>query len=96
MGVPTAQVPIVAGERPGRLSRLLRPLAFMSLPTAVLVLLFLVPMGILVYFSFQYGDLTGQTGFTFTNFTDILSDPLYREIAWTTFQIATIAMIAIA
>lgn len=89
-----ADIPTVAGERPGRFSRLLRPLAFMSLPTAVLIALFLVPMGILVYFSFQYGDLTGSTGFTLSNFTDILSDPLYRKIALTTFEIATIAMIA--
>jgi len=94
MGVPAAHVPTVAGERPSRFSKLLRPFAFMSMPTAVLVLLFLVPMGILVYFSFQYGDLTGQSGFTFSNFSDILSDPLYREIALTTFEIATIAMIA--
>jgi spermidine/putrescine transport system permease protein len=89
-----ADVPSVAGERPGRFSKLLRPFAFMSLPTAVLVLLFLVPMGILVYFSFQYGDLTGQSGFTLSNFTDILGDSLYRKIALTTFEIATIAMIA--
>jgi spermidine/putrescine transport system permease protein len=94
MGVPAASVPTVAGERPSRFKKLLRPLAFMSLPTAVLALFFLIPMGILVYFSFQYGDLTGQSGFTFTNFSDILSDPLYREIALTTFEIATIAMIA--
>ena len=94
MGVPMAEIPTVAGERPGRLSKLMRPFAFMSLPTAVLVLLFLVPMGILVYFSFQYGDLTGDSGFTLTNFSDIISDPLYREIALTTFQIATIAMVA--
>jgi len=94
MGVPMADVPSVAGERPGRFSKLLRPVAFMSLPTAVLVALFLVPMGILVYFSFQYGDLTGSSGFTFSNFTDILGDPLYRKIALTTFEIATIAMIA--
>jgi len=66
----------------------------MSLPTATLIFLFLVPMGILAWFSFQYGDLSGNSGFTFTNFTDILGDSLYREIAWTTFQIATIAMIA--
>ena len=81
MGVPMANLPTVTGERPGRLSRMLRPLAFMSLPTAVLVLLFLVPMGILVYFSFQYGDLTDEAGFPLTTFIDILSDPLYRDIA---------------
>jgi spermidine/putrescine transport system permease protein len=85
---------IVTGERPSRLNRLLKPLAFMSLPTAVLVVLFLVPMGILAAFSFQYGDLTGESGFTFTNFTDILGDSLYGEIALTTLEIATIAMIA--
>jgi len=91
---PASPVPIVVGERPSRFRKLLKPLAFMSLPTAVLVVLFLIPMGVLAYFSFQYGDLTGQSGFTTSNFTDILSDSLYREIAWTTFQIATIAMIA--
>ncbi|MEZ5077643.1 MAG: ABC transporter permease [Solirubrobacterales bacterium] len=91
---PAAALPAVAGERPSRLRRLLRPLAFMSLPTAVLIVLFLVPMGILAYFSFEYGDLTGQAGFTLTNFTDILTDPLYRKIALTTFEIATIAMLA--
>lgn len=94
MGVPMAEIPTVTGERRSRLSKLLRPLAFMTLPTAVLVLLFLIPMGILVYFSFQHGDLTGQSGFTFSNFTDILTESLYREIALTTLEIATIAMVA--
>lgn len=94
MGIPTTPGITVTGERPSRLTKLLRPLAFMSLPTAVLAVLFLIPMGILVYFSFQYGDLTGQAGFTISNFTDTLTDPLYREIALTTFEIATIAMIA--
>ncbi len=94
MGVPTTPQITIAGERPSRLSKLLRPLAFMSLPTAVLAVLFLIPMGILVYFSFEYGDLTGESGFTLSNFTDILTDPLYREIALTTFEIATIAMVS--
>ncbi len=89
-----APMPVVAGEQPSPIRKLLRPLAFMSLPTAVLVMLFLAPMGILAWYSFQYGDLTGQSGFTLTNFTDILTDPLYRDVAITTFQIATIAMIA--
>ncbi|MGK2932550.1 MAG: ABC transporter permease, partial [Solirubrobacterales bacterium] len=91
---PASPVPVVVGERPSALRKLLRPLAFMTLPTATLAFLFLLPMGILAYFSFQYGDLSGQSGFTLTNFTDIIGDSLYREIAWTTFQIATIAMIA--
>ena len=32
-------------------------------------------------------------GFTLTNFTDILGDELYRDVALTTFQIATAAML---
>lgn len=88
-----ASVPVV-GERPSAFRKFLKPFAFMSLPTATLFILFLMPMAILAWFSFQYGDLSGNSGFTFTNFTDILGDSLYREIAWTTFQIATIAMIA--
>ncbi|MBS1675950.1 MAG: ABC transporter permease [Actinobacteria bacterium] len=82
------------GRRPSRLTRLLRPLAFMTLPTATLIVLFLIPMGILFVYSFEYGPLTGSSGFTLTNFTGFLSEPLYGRIAWTTFQIATIAMLA--
>lgn len=83
----------LAGERPSRLRKLLRPLAFMSWPTAFLLVFFLIPMAILAVYSFEYGPLTGQTGFTFSNFTDILSESLYARIAWTTFEIATIAML---
>ena len=38
-------------------------------------------------------DQRRRFNFTFTNFTDVISDPLYREVAWTTFEIATIAML---
>ena len=41
----------------------------------------------------QYGVLSGSSGFTLTNFTDVLGDPLYRDVALTTFQIATVAML---
>jgi spermidine/putrescine transport system permease protein len=41
----------------------------------------------------QFGILSGSTGFTFTNFTSVLQDPLYRDVAWTTVQIATAAML---
>ena len=45
--------------------------------------------------AFDRGLLDGGVGFnlTLTNFTDVISDPLYREVALTTFQIATAAMI---
>jgi spermidine/putrescine transport system permease protein len=74
--------------------RALPPLGFMSLPTALLVVFFLVPMVILAVISFEWGPLSGHSGFTTSNFTSIFSDPLYRHVAVTTFEIATIAMLA--
>ncbi|MFI5122789.1 MAG: ABC transporter permease, partial [Vicinamibacteria bacterium] len=62
-------------------------------PAAVLGLLFLGPMIVMLVISLQYGILSGSSGFTLTNFTDVLGDPLYREVALTTFEIATIAML---
>ncbi len=82
-----------AGHRPSRASKLLRPLAFLIGPTAVLALFFIGPMVVMLVISLQYGVLSGQDGFTFSNFTNALTDPLYREVAWTTVQIATIAML---
>jgi spermidine/putrescine transport system permease protein len=74
-------------------TRVLRPLAFLSGPAAVLALLFVAPMAVMLVISLQYGILSGSSGFTFTNYTDVFSDPLYREVAWTTVQIATTAML---
>jgi ABC-type spermidine/putrescine transport system permease subunit I len=82
-----------AGHRPGRAGKLLRPLAFLVGPTAVLALFFIGPMVVMLVISLQYGVLSGQSGFTLSNFTDAISDPLYRDVAWTTVQIATIAML---
>ena len=88
-----ASLPVPSGGRgTSRLRRALRPLAFVSAPAAVLGVLFLGPMLVMLVISLQYGVLSGSSGFTASNFTDALSDPLYREIAFTTLQIATIAM----
>ena len=81
-------------RRGSRWRALRRPLAFVSPPTAVLVVFFLVPMAILAVISFEWGPLSGNSGFTLHNFTSILQDPLYRRVAVTTFEIATIAMLA--
>ena len=82
-----------AQRRRGRAGKLLRPLAFLTGPAAVLALFFLGPMIVMLAISLQYGVLSGQSGFTLSNFTDAVSDPLYRDVAWTTIQIATIAML---
>jgi spermidine/putrescine transport system permease protein len=82
------------GARRSILRRAVPSLGFMTLPTALLVVFFLVPMMILAIISFEWGPLSGHTGFTTTNFTSIFDDPLYRRVALTTFEIATIAMLA--
>jgi spermidine/putrescine transport system permease protein len=89
----SASAPLGRSARSRRGRSLLRPLAFMSVPTAVLVLFFLTPMLVMLAIALQHGILSGQSGFTLTNFTDIVGDELYREVAWTTLQIATAAML---
>ena len=71
----------------------LRPLAFLGVPAGLLAIFFLAPMVVMLVIALQYGILSGNEGWTLTNFGDVLSDPLYRDVAWTTFQIATLAMI---
>jgi spermidine/putrescine transport system permease protein len=85
--------PVVAKRTRKRAGGVLRPLAFLAGPSAVLALLFVAPMAVMLVISLQYGVLTGSSGFTVTNYTNVFTDPLYREVAWTTFQIATIAML---
>ncbi|MGH2987130.1 MAG: ABC transporter permease [Solirubrobacterales bacterium] len=89
----SASLPIEqpAGRR--RRRSLLRSLAFMSAPTAILGLFFLAPMLVMLGIALQHGLLSGASGFTLSNFTDILDDALYRDVAWTTLQIATAAMV---
>lgn len=72
----------------------LRPLGFLGPSTALLALFFLTPMLVMLGVALQHGVLSGQQGWTLTNFTNSLTDPLYRDVAWTTVQIATAAMLA--
>src|SRR5881394_1462351 len=89
---------VSAGRRraAARRWRLVRPLAFMSLPTGVLLCFFLAPMAILAVISFEWGPLSGQAGATFHNFTSIVTDPLYRRVTLTTFEIAMVAQLIVA
>jgi spermidine/putrescine transport system permease protein len=82
-----------AAGRRSPLRSLLRPLAFMSAPTALLGAFFLAPMVVMLVIALQHGVLSGQSGFTLSNFTDVLGDPLYRDVAVTTVLIATTAMV---
>ena len=90
----SASIPAPAGQR-SRSRRWLQPLAFLGTPTALLLLLFLGPMLVMLGVALDRGLLDGGVGFnpTLTNFTDVITDPLYRDVALTTFEIATAAMI---
>jgi spermidine/putrescine transport system permease protein len=90
----SASIPAPAGQR-SRSRRWLQPLAFLGTPTALLLLLFLGPMLVMLGVALDRGLLDGGVGFnpTLTNFTDVIADPLYRDVALTTFEIATAAMI---
>ena len=89
----SASVPAPGVPRRSRRRSLLRPLAFMSAPMGVLLLFFVAPMVVMLVIALQYGVLSGQSGFTLSNFTDVLGDDLYRDVALTTVQIATAAMV---
>ena len=89
----SAALPAPVAGRRSRLRSLLRPLAFMSAPTALLGAFFLAPMVVMLVIALQHGVLSGQSGFTLSNFTDVLGDPLYRDVAVTTVLIATTAMV---
>ena len=90
----SASIPAPAGQR-SRSRRWLQPLAFLGTPTALLLLLFLGPMLVMLGVALDRGLLDGGVGFnpTLTNFTDVITDPLYRDVALNTFEIATAAMI---
>ncbi len=72
----------------------LRPVAFLTAPIAVILLLFVAPLIILVIMSFRFESLYGfQTGWTLENFRLLFTDPIYRGVAKDTLIIATTAMI---
>ncbi len=65
---------------------------YASLPTAVLLLLFVGPMVILLYYSFQESSFGQTTGWTLENYTSILSDPTYGKVMLSTVVICTVSM----
>ena len=93
MSVVAAAPPRVRGKR-GILRRSLRPLAYLWCPTGLLILFFLVPMVIMLKISFHHESLYDfRTGWTFDNYREIITDPIYRQVALDTFWIASAAMI---
>ncbi|MFI5123197.1 MAG: sugar ABC transporter permease, partial [Vicinamibacteria bacterium] len=65
-----ASLPTAKRRRRG--GGLQRSLPFLIGPAAVLALFFLGPMVAMLIISLQYAILSGSSGFTLTNFTDVL------------------------
>jgi spermidine/putrescine transport system permease protein len=82
------------GARSRRFARRLRPLAYLWSPVGLLLLFFLAPLAIMFVISLEYDSLyTSHSGFTLSNYTGILTEGLYRQVALDTFVIATAAML---
>ena len=62
-------------------------------PVTLLVVLFLGPMVIMAAMSLLKFPPNTASGYTFSHYVDVLTNPLNVKIAWTTFWIATTAMI---
>jgi len=71
--------------------RALTPWALLLTPVGLVIALFVAPLAILLMISLQVGPAT-ETTYSISNYTDILGDETYRQVAWDTFMIASIAM----
>jgi spermidine/putrescine transport system permease protein len=84
----------VRRSKAGQAGRRWLPVAYLSAPMMVLVVLFLVPMVILFLISIGLGIANQENVWTFDHYTQLFQDPLYWHVAKTTVIIATSAMIA--
>jgi ABC-type spermidine/putrescine transport system permease subunit I len=66
---------------------------YAAAPTAVLAALFIGPMLILLYYSFQETSFGVSKGWTLDNYTGVLTDPTYAKVMMTTVIICTAAML---
>jgi spermidine/putrescine transport system permease protein len=66
---------------------------YATAPTAVLLALFVGPMLILFYYSFQRYSLGGAGGWTVRNYTSVITDPIYGKVMLTTVVICTVSML---
>jgi spermidine/putrescine transport system permease protein len=82
----------VQGPRPTRRSRG-GAFAILFAPVSLLIVLFLVPMLLMFQVSTLVDPFDPDSGSTLQHFANVLTDPLNRKIAVTTFLIASTAMV---
>jgi spermidine/putrescine transport system permease protein len=75
------------------LRRRLTVFGFLFSPVGLLVVFFVAPMAIMLQVSFEHSSAYSlETGYTLDNYREILTNPLYRDVARDTLVIATAAM----
>jgi spermidine/putrescine transport system permease protein len=80
--------------RGARMRRRMTPLGFLFSPVGLLILFFVAPMAIMLQVSFEHNSAYSfETGYTLANYREILTNPLYRDVARDTLVIATAAMV---
>jgi ABC-type spermidine/putrescine transport system permease subunit I len=90
---------MTSGTPPGgridwrRRTHALTPWWLLSAPLVLLGLFFVAPLLTLFLIGFQYNSLLHVGGWTLSNFSTIFRTESYREIAVTTFEIATATML---
>jgi spermidine/putrescine transport system permease protein len=77
-------------ESPARVSA--RVAGYAMPPSFWLVVLFCGPLALLLWMSFQHRSITGTSGFTFDNYSTILTDPTYLKVMWNTVLTCTVSM----
>jgi spermidine/putrescine transport system permease protein len=66
---------------------------YAAAPTAALIALFVGPMLLLFWYSFQHASLGNTGGFTLSNYASILTDHTYLKVMITTVFICSVSMI---
>jgi ABC-type spermidine/putrescine transport system permease subunit I len=91
LDAPSIGVPPPQGRRPRR--RRFTHWRYLAIPTALLVLFFLTPMVLMVRMSLLKYAPSTFGGYSWEHYTNVLTDPIYRRVAVTTFVIATAAQL---
>ncbi|TMK61322.1 MAG: ABC transporter permease [Actinobacteria bacterium] len=66
---------------------------YLAIPTALLVVFFLAPMVLMVRMSLLRYPPSTLGGYSFVHYANVLTEPVYRRVAVTTFIIATSAQL---
>lgn len=75
-------------------ARWLVPLLTLGLPVGILVLFVILPLVLVAVYSFySLNEMSGlmQEDFSFANYREVLTSPIYRKLFWRTFEIAGIS-----